>query len=343
MENLCLEDIWRENLLDKGWSNELINRLDFSLAKGTFTSYNNVLGKLYVFCADKKCLFPPSDTCLLAEFFSDIAKRSTRPSSVLRTSLAAIGHLYKAKEQTNLVEDHFIRLFITGLVKSGTTTPMTKSKVMPIRNFNDMFSLWPCNQDLDEKRLRLKCITLLALTLMLRPSDIAPNGRILTADGDSSLINFSTDQLQFCDGYAKVTFFGIKNDTSRTGFEVVLPAGNNSDLDPVSCLKCYIERTQKYRAAGGPVFIGLKHPRGALKAASIAKILDESIVLAGLDGQGYSAKSFRPTGATTAIAENINPEIVRKVGRWKSSEVFFTHYVHSQTPADFTDLVLGHE
>ena len=37
----------------------------------------------------------------------------------------------------------------------------------------------------------------------------------------------------------------------------------------------------------------------------------------------FSAKFFRPTEATTAIAQNLNPEIVRKVGRRKNQEVFF--------------------
>jgi hypothetical protein len=33
----------------------------------------------------------------------------------------------------------------------------------------------------------------------------------------------------------------------------------------------------------------------------------------------FLAKSFRPTGATSAIEIGINPEKVRKVGHWKDS------------------------
>ena len=39
----------------------------------------------------------------------------------------------------------------------------------------------------------------------------------------------------------KFTFFGIKNNTSRTGFEVVLPRAKDRKLDPVYTLECYLE------------------------------------------------------------------------------------------------------
>ena len=60
---------------------------------------------------------------------------------------------------------------------------------------------------------------------MLRPSDIAPRGQVLNSDTNTSEpLLFSTDNIIFLDnGAAKVIFFGIKNDTDRAGFEVVLP------------------------------------------------------------------------------------------------------------------------
>ena len=45
---------------------------------------------------------------------------------------------------------------------------------MPIAPFRQLFLSWEPNDELPIKQLHLKSITLLALTLMLRPSDIAP-------------------------------------------------------------------------------------------------------------------------------------------------------------------------
>ncbi|KAH3862022.1 hypothetical protein DPMN_024978 [Dreissena polymorpha] len=69
--------------------------------------------------------------------------------------------------------------------------------------------------------------------------------------------------------------------------------------------------------------------------------MEQSICLARLGEQGVLAKSFRPTGAPSAIEQGVNPEVVRKVGRWKNSEVVFAHYVHARIPDNFSDSILN--
>lgn len=298
--------------------------------------------KLQEFCQSRKCVFPPSNHSDLAEFLYLLSTESQRPSSILHTATAALGHVYKIQGLTNIVDTYEIKMLITALIKSGTTLPMKRSKVMPIGNFHDLFLSWDDNDRLDIKSLRLKAITLLALTAMLRPSDIAPKACTVDENGVNRVV-FAVDQVAFSDQDAKIKFFGIKNDAKRTGFEVVLPRGSNSKLDPVQALQDYIDRTDSCRPPDKALFLTLRPPFKALEASSVAKILDESISLAGLGGQGFSAKSFRPTGATSAIEKGINPEIVRKVGRWKDAEVFFAHYVHARTPDNFTDEVISHD
>lgn len=341
VESVCLESIWRAELRELGWSSECIDRLKYCIANGTIKSYDNIINKLLMFCKQYRCSFPPTQTAVLADFLREAADRSERPNSVLRTSVAAIGHLYNAKGMDNLVQCPLLKMLVTGLVKSGTVAPMVRSKVMPVKRFHDLFLEWPDNETLDINRLRLKTITLLALTLMLRPSDIAPHS-ILFVDGREESIVFNSDQVQINEHGAKFTFFGIKNDASRSGFEVNLPRGTDEKIDPVNALQDYMHRTSHVRPKGGPVFLSLRAPYQALKSSSIAKILEKAISLAGLDGHGYSAKSFRPTGATSAIDQGVNAEITRKIGRWKNSEVFFAHYVHSNAPSSFTDDIINH-
>ena len=59
-----------------------------------------------------------------------------------------------------------------------------------------------------------------------------------------------------------ILFFGIKNDTSQSGFEVNIPQNsNNHYIDPVSCLQCYIHRTRSVRPSDTkPVFLSLIAP-----------------------------------------------------------------------------------
>ena len=120
-----------------------------------------------------------------------------------------------------------------------------------------------------------------------------------------------------------------------------LPSGSDKRTDPVTALLDYITRTNVHRANGtGAVFLSLSPPFKPLSSDSISRILCEAIQLAGLSGPGYSAKDFRPTGATTTMDKHIDPKTVQRLGRWKTDSVFYDHYAHSRTPANFTDTVL---
>jgi integrase len=210
---------------------------------------------------------------------------------------------------------------------------------MPKEAFADLFESWEDNEQLSTSDLRLKAVTLLALSVMLRPSDIAPKGKQFSAlDNSFSSIVFSTDQLVFRDdGGMQITFFGIKNDTNRSGFEVDIPKHDNDKLDPVSALKDYIARTECFRPqTTKPVFLSLFKPWKAIEACTIGRVLEQAIKLAGLDGRSFTAKSFRPTGATIAVENGVDPEKVMRIGRWKTRSVFFDHYVHSRVEDGFT-------
>ena len=115
-----------------------------------------------------------------------------------------------------------VRHVMEGLVKSGTCNPMQKSSTMPRQPFVELFTSWPENVHLSTEHLRLKCITLMALCLMLRPSDIAPCAKIFK-QGNVVNVEYTTDRLVFQDdGSVQVYLFGIKNDYDRDGFRVYL-------------------------------------------------------------------------------------------------------------------------
>lgn len=260
--------------------------------------------------------------------------------------MAAIGHLFKCYDLPDLTNNPWVLMMYQALVKSGTVLPRKRSDVLPVARIMDFFASWPDNADLDIKRLRLKAITLLAIAAMLRPSDVAPKAVIFDAETlTTEQMVFSTNNLTFHeDGSLTLTFQGVKNDTDRSGFEVCLPATLDVQTDPVSTLQTYITRTTEQRAHSkdstkSPVFIGLTRPFGALSSTTIGSILKEATVLAGL--QGFSARSFRPTGATNAVDLGFDAEKVRRLGRWKTTGVFFEHYVHSKLPPEYTETLLN--
>ena len=337
--------MWAQKLVKLGWSERAVAQFPLCLAKSTLDSYNRQIRNLARFCADNKCDFPDCDVPTIVDFLCSVADSSSRPHSQIKMALAAIGHLFKCLDLPDVCSDPMVTMMVQALVKSGTSVPRKRSEVLPVAQLMDLFTSWPSNDLLDVKRLRIKAITLLALSTMLRPSDVAPKGQLFNPVSlTSEQMVFSTDNLTFNDdGSLTILFHGIKNDSDRSGFEVNLPPAGDPMLDPVTTLQCYISATASQRAdshdkQSSPVFIGLCRPYKALSSTSIGLILKEVTVRAGL--QGFSARSFRPTGATRAIDLGFDAEKIRRLGRWKTSGVFFEHYVHSKPPQDYTDAVL---
>ncbi len=205
-----------------------------------------------------------------------------------------------------------------------------------------MFESWPSDNDLDIKRLRMKAVALLSLVLMLRPSDVAPKSKLFDPWTNTTCpVIFSTKDVHFTEnGGATIWIRGTKNDTDRAGFQMDLVPHSNKQLDPVACLQVYIHRTESYRPTDTkPVFISLRAPYRAISADTVSTVLQDTLRAAGLYPE-YTAKDFRPTGATNQIQEGFDPEVVMRIGRWKTTSVFFEHYVHAKTPQDFSDKLL---
>lgn len=333
-------------LSNQGWSDRASGQLPLNWAVSTLKQYNSYVRRFQVFCIsrDEPHGFPPSDSSVIAAFYCDIADGTDRPLSALKNAQAALTALYEGIGEARIMDCADLQKLFTALVKSGTRRPMERSKAMPMGPFHDLFQKWD-NATLSEKALRLKTITLLALVAMLRPSDIAPRG-VYYEQGSGKLVPilFTVGNVHFLpSGDVEIVFWGIKNDATRAGFEVVVPKASDANLDPVRALKDYIAKTASHRAPGGAVFLTLRSPYTALQSDAIADILKEAIGQVGLDTSVFKPKDFRPTGATHAAQNIQNPgddDKIVKLGRWKDKTVFTDHYWHSRPPGAYTDNLL---
>ena len=331
--------------MSQGWDYKPANIISYTWADSTLRSYNKAIDSLKRYCSDCGTPFPPMESRIIANYLCALAATSDRPKSVINITLAALTSLYQVSDMPNPCGNN-IRSLCNALVKTHTTRARKRTPILPVEPFNKLFISWKSNADLPLRMLRLKAITLLAFAFMLRPSDIAPKGVFYDSERDvlTSMV-FSRSQVFFpSTGGVTLTFFGIKNDSTRDGFEVAIPASSNETLDPASCLRVYMERTRSLRGAYksvDPVFLSLKRPYDAISAATVGGILQESIELAGLDTNTYSAKCFRPTAATRAVSSFIDPDKARRIGRWKTSSVFYEHYVFDQTPDNYEDNIFN--
>ena len=134
-----MEDIWRKKLEAKGWSNRAIVQFPYAWASSTQKQYEQIINRLYVFCAAQGYFFPPDSSACIVDFLCQTADKSTRPESVLKCTSAAITWLYAAKDLPNLMLDSDVQKMITALIKSGTKVPRSRSSVMPIEPFTSLF------------------------------------------------------------------------------------------------------------------------------------------------------------------------------------------------------------
>ena len=279
------------------------------------------------FCCKNNHKFPPESenrSAIIAEFLCEKAESSDRPESMLTAILAALGHFFQTKDSNPLpVWLHNLK---HALIKSCSTRAKGRTPIMPTSVLTNFFEGWAHNDLLTLKKLRQKCISLFALCAMCRPSDLARLTRnCVTFNEDSSVT---------------VTFFGLKNDKNRKGFEVRLQPAAEEKRDPIACLKLYLDQTESLTHSDGPAFLSLVPPYDGLSVTGISAVLSETIKQAGLSDK-FTPRSFRPTGATASIKAGNDSEVTRQIGRWKTREIFYDAYVYPLSHSSFTDNLLG--
>ncbi len=182
-EDLCLEGQWRSKLNNSGWSNLAIMYHSLSLAETTKKQFSNIIQEYMIFCGlDVSHDYPPMNTAFMANCIANIRSKSDRPKSKVNVTMAALSCFYQACDKKMVLSDPDISRLVLGITKGGTKKSCLLTPSMPIKQFKDLILSWPENSQLQVAQLRLKCITSLALVLMLRPSDIAPKGIYLDAD-----------------------------------------------------------------------------------------------------------------------------------------------------------------
>ena len=324
MEHLSLQDIWEEHAIE--WDLETRTLLEHSLRPSTLKSYDGVLTKFRTFCTTNSYDYFPTSTATVAHFFRELAQGTERPGPILISASAAIAGMYKGSPHEDPTKSELLTMLKQALVNTGTKRPRRNTPTFPIDKLANYISDFGENGVMTIEKLRAKAVCLLALVGLFRPSDLA----LITMDQ----VTLATSTVTFAN-------FGGKTDKDMAGIPTTVTASSIPQLCPVRALTSYITRTQDTRAhiTDKPVFIYLnsKTP-AALGTQRIAKIMTQTLKDAGIDET--TARSFRKTGASAAINRGTDPDLVMKLGRWKSVDVFYKHYV-DWVGADLTDSILS--
>jgi len=329
VETASLQDLWKEHAIE--WDVETRALLEHSLRPSTLKSYDGILSRFKRFCTQHQYNYFPTSTAAVAHFLRDIVKDTERPGPTLITASAAIAGMYKGSTHADPPKNQLLSMLRQALVNTGTKRPRKNTPVFPIEKLTDYITGLGPNDTMSIKDLRAKTICLLALVGLFRPSDLA----LLTLE-----------QVTFTETSLSLSNFGGKTDKSKDGIPTTITSSSLPTLCPVRALRAYINKTTEARNKidGKPIFIYLdksirSHDTGvaALTNQRVAKVMTETLLAAGIEET--TARSFRKTGASTAINKGVDADLVMKLGRWKSPDVFFKHYVDWEKTS-LTDTIL---
>ena len=138
VENLCLESVWRKNLISKNWSDRAAGQFIYHLAQSTISQYNRYISNYSAFCQLQGLGEMSNVESVVADYLCSICDKSDRPKSVLTANVSALNKYFTAVNMSCVGEN--IHVFVQALIKSGTKSPMHKTPVMPVEAFFKLFN-----------------------------------------------------------------------------------------------------------------------------------------------------------------------------------------------------------
>jgi integrase len=300
--------------------------LEHSLRPSTLKAYDGILTRFRRFCEQQGYSYFPTTTTAVAHFLRDISSTVERPGSTLITASAAIAAMYRGSEHCDPTKSQLLTMLKQAITNTGTKRPRVSTPVFPIDRLTAYLITLGENNIMSVDKLRSKTISLLALVGLYRPADLAL---------------LQLQHLEFTHSGVNISNFGGKTDKNRDGIPTMITRASDPHLCPVTALECYISRTAARRATlpDSPVFIYLEgNTANKLSDQRVATVLKNTLRAAGIDEA--TARSFRKTGASSAINKGVDPDLVMKLGRWRSVDVFYRHYVDWEQ-AGLTDTILA--
>ncbi|KZS22093.1 Uncharacterized protein APZ42_010981 [Daphnia magna] len=178
------------------------------------------------------------------------------------------------------------------------------------------------NESLRLNRLSAKLTTLIALTSLLRVSEIAAIER---------------SSVRFDDGAATL-FLSKPRKSQHQGplSSIKIPRCPDKIVCPVDCLGFYIYVTDPIRPAGNVdrLLISNIAPYRPVSASTVARWIKSYMERAGVDTQTFSAHSTRGAAASKAVASGVPIESVLTAAQWSRESTFARFYHRPIAPSE---------
>jgi hypothetical protein len=191
-----------------------------------------------------------------------------------------------------------------------------------------LFRQWPEDSGLQLKELSLKVTMLMALTGAVRQSELQllqVNHMLDKGDTIQFLIGGLTKTRKVGQGPVSLEFATFPQDTK---------------LDVVRCIRAYVARVARLRGNHNQLLVSYVKPHKPIVACSVARWLQLTMELAGVDVSKYKAHSTRGAATSKAKKVGLSSHEIMQRANWTRESTFKRFYCRDIPELEFQEAVL---
>ena len=289
----------------KALQEETLLNLQSSKAKNTVRAYKSDFNDFGIFCAKNGFKSLPSEPKIVSLYLTYLSTKDAKMST-LKRRLVSIGVIHRLKGHYLDTKHPSIIENIMGIKRRKGSIQKSKKPLL-INNLKQLIDVIDEQKNEDIKKLRDRSIILVGFSGGFRRNEI---------------VSLDYDDLDFVEEGLKIQIRRSKTDQFGEGSVKALPYFDSSKYCPVISLKNWIEIS---KIESGPLFRrfvkGSKLSKNRLTDQTVALLIKEYLLLAGIDSKNYSGHSLRSGFATSAAESGAEERSIMAMTGHKSSEM----------------------
>ena len=289
----------------KALKEETILNLQSSKANNTIRAYKSDFKDFSLFCVKNGFKSLPTDPKIISLYLTHLSSREAKMST-LKRRLVSIGVIHKLKGHYLDTKHPAIIENIMGIKRRKGSVQKGKKPLL-INSLRVIINVIDEQNKEEIKKLRDRSIILIGFSGGFRRNEI---------------VSLNYDDLDFVAEGLKISIRRSKTDQFGEGSIKALPYFDSSQYCPVASIKKWIEIAN---ISSGPLFRrfskGSKLTDNRLTDQTVALLIKEYLVLAGIDSKNYSGHSLRSGFATSAAESGVEERSIMAMTGHKSTEM----------------------
>ena len=289
----------------KALQQETLLNLKSSKASNTVRAYKSDFNDFEIFCARNGFNSLPSEPKIVSLYLTHLSTKNAKMST-LKRRLVSIGVIHRLKGHYLDTKHPSIIENIMGIKRRKGSIQKSKKPLL-INHLKQLINVIDEQKNEDIKKLRDRSIILVGFTGGFRRNEI---------------VSLDYEDLDFVEEGLKIQIRRSKTDQFGEGSVKALPYLDSSKYCPVISLKNWIEIS---KIESGPLFRrfvkGSKLSKNRLTDQTVALLIKEYLMLAGIDSKNYSGHSLRSGFATSAAESGAEERNIMAMTGHKSTEM----------------------